>query len=86
VARPIGPGATGFKRVDGTVKRVNSSSQGYGLVGQSVNSFASNLHRLLKKHYGITSLSFARVHLSGTRMWGDLLGSKGVKKNGGDKT
>jgi hypothetical protein len=55
------------------------SSEGYGLIGQSVNCFASQLHEQLKRYHSVEAIVFARVQVTGTRTWGELRGHKGVK-------
>jgi hypothetical protein len=62
----------------------DSSSSAYGLIGDSVSCFASQLHEQLKRYNGLETIVFARVHETGTRTWGELRGHKGVKAKEGD--
>jgi hypothetical protein len=54
------------------------SSPGYGLIGNSVDSFASNLHRLLHENFGLKAIVFARVQEGGTETKGENRGRKGA--------
>jgi hypothetical protein len=55
------------------------SSPGYGLIGNSVDSFASNLHRLLAEKFDLEAFVFARVQESGTEVGTvEARGRKGV--------
>jgi hypothetical protein len=61
----------------------DQSSLDYGLVGHSIDSFASNLHRLLREQHGLVVNLFARPHDVGIAAEG-AVGTKGVYAKGAE--
>jgi hypothetical protein len=62
----------------------DKSSDGYGLLGNSVDSFASNLHRLLWENHKLQVYVFARVYDVGVGVGGLAYGRKGVYTKGAE--
>jgi hypothetical protein len=54
------------------------SSTGYGLIGHSVDCFASNLHLLLGEDKGLEAIVFARVQEAGVALKGKQRGRKTI--------
>jgi hypothetical protein len=54
------------------------SSVSYGQLGDSVDSFASSFHRILKEDYGVETIVFARVYVTETVRSGTVNGERKV--------